>query len=273
MRFASTIAAALCAAVAYAQTHTDCDPTKKTCPDDPALGMSMNQTFHANSKLDLDLWKITAKSPTFSDEGMVFELNKKGESVNIQSQFYIFWGTYEVIMKVSPGAGLISTSVLLSDDLDEIDWEMIGSDTKRVETNYYGRGNVSQANAKYYPTTIPAQDEFHNYTVHWTQEKTEWIYDGAVVRTMAFDEAVDPKNPQFGNMYPQTPCHVNLGLWSAGDSESEGTRDWAGGKTDWTKGPYTMTIKSLRVVDGTTNATSYSYGDQTGSYKSIKIKR
>jgi len=269
MLFASTVAAfAVLASTVSAQTFFKCNPMKEDCPIDPALGMAFNQTFSSSSKLDKKLWNITAKAPKFSDEGMVFTLNEKGESVNVQSQFYIFWGTYEVIMKVSPGQGLISTSVLLSDTLDEIDWEVIGSDKKQVETNYYGKGVQNQTNAAYYPTQIPAQDEFHNYTVHWTQEKTEWIYDGKVVRSMAFGEALEN-----GLFYPQTPCHVNLGLWSAGDSNQTGTVEWAGGKTDWSKGPYTMTVKSIRVVDGTQNATSYSYGDKTGSFKSIQVKK
>ena len=31
-----------------------------------------------------------------------------------------------------------------------------------------------------------------------------------------------------------------------------------------------MTIKSLRITDGTTNTSSYSYADQTGTHQSIK---
>lgn len=36
--------------------------------------------------------------------------------------------------------------------------------------------------------------------------------------------------------------------------------------------PYTMKIKSLKVVDGHQNATSYSYTDETGSHASIKVE-
>ena len=268
MLFTSTVAVALFAIATNAQTSTTCNPLKKECPEDPALGMTFNQTFTADSELDEDLWNVTAKAPSFTDEGMVLTLSEKGDSVNIQSQFYIFWGSYEVIMKASPGAGLISTSVLLSDDLDEIDWEIIGSNQSSVETNYYGKGDQEQENAKYYPSEKPPQDDFHNYTVNWSQEKVDWLYDGAVVRSMPYAQALDN-----GNMFPQTPMHVNLGIWSAGDSDRPGTVSWAGGKTDWSKAPFTMTVKSIRVVDGTNNATSYSYGDKSGSFKSINVKK
>lgn len=32
-----------------------------------------------------------------------------------------------------------------------------------------------------------------------------------------------------------------------------------------------MSVKSIRIVDGTTNSSTYSYGDHTGSYSSIKV--
>lgn len=32
-----------------------------------------------------------------------------------------------------------------------------------------------------------------------------------------------------------------------------------------------MYVKSMRITDGTTNSSSYSYGDNSGSYQSIKV--
>lgn len=34
-----------------------------------------------------------------------------------------------------------------------------------------------------------------------------------------------------------------------------------------------MTVKSLRITDGTTNSSSYAYGDESGSYESIKVSK
>ena len=34
--------------------------------------------------------------------------------------------------------------------------------------------------------------------------------------------------------------------------------------------PFTMTVQSIKVTDGSTNTSSYVYGDQTGDYASIK---
>lgn len=45
--------------------------------------------------------------------------------------------------------------------------------------------------------------------------------------------------------------------------------EWAGGETDYSAGPYTMHLKSLSVTDYSTGS-SYSYGDKSGSWQSIK---
>jgi hypothetical protein len=44
---------------------------------------------------------------------------------------------------------------------------------------------------------------------------------------------------------------------------------WAGGPTNYAAGPYSMIVKSLLVTDYSTG-TSYTYGDKSGTYQSIK---
>lgn len=41
-------------------------------------------------------------------------------------------------MKAASGRGIVSSIVLESDDLDEIDWEFIGGDNGKVQSNFYG---------------------------------------------------------------------------------------------------------------------------------------
>lgn len=40
-------------------------------------------------------------------------------------------------MKAASGQGIVSSIVLESDDLDEIDWEFLGGDTTQVQSNFY----------------------------------------------------------------------------------------------------------------------------------------
>ena len=133
------------AGYAVAQTYSSCDPrTNTSCPNDPALGTTYNETFTSSTtSLNPHLWNITAgaESIQFTDNGAEMTISKSGDSVTVESAFYIFWGRVEIIMQAAAGTGIISTFDLLSDDLDEIDLEIMGGNTSFVESNWYGKYN------------------------------------------------------------------------------------------------------------------------------------
>ncbi|KAK5159560.1 hypothetical protein LTS14_002702 [Recurvomyces mirabilis] len=255
---------ALMSTYAFGQTSYagGCNPLNSTCPIDPALGTTLNQTFTAAStQLNPNLWNVTAggEAIQFGANGAELVISNPGESITAESTFYIQFGQVEVMMQAAAGQGIISTFDLLSDDLDEIDLEIMGGNTSFVESNWYGWGNTSQFNAVYHPLNGP-QESLHNYTIVWTKDQLQWIIDGNVARTVPYAEP---------GQYPQTPSKLKFGIWAGGDSPQPGTVAWAGGKVDWTKGPFTMTVQSITITDATTNVTSYTYGDTTGSYQSI----
>ncbi|KAK5126227.1 hypothetical protein LTR85_010462 [Meristemomyces frigidus] len=254
---------ALLAASVAAQTSTTCNPLNATCPSDAALGTTYNTTFSASTtELDPNLWNVTAggESIQFTDKGAELVISESGDSVTAQSAFYMSFGTVEIIMEAAAGQGIISTFNLLSDDLDEIDLEIMGGNESYVESNWYGHGNTSQYNALYHPCDGP-QQKMHNYTINWTKAQLEWIIDGTVARTVPYAAS---------GQYPQTPSILKFGIWAGGDSsEPNGTITWAGGLADWSKGPFTMTVQSIKITDGSTNASTYAYGDMTGDYSSI----
>lgn len=248
-----------------AQTFTSCNPLNQTdCPTDTALGT--NHTFDFTQSSAGSTWKTTAGKIVYGDNGAEFTVDKKGDSPTIQSKFYIFFGEVEVWMKVAKGQGIISTVVLQSDDLDEVDWELTGTNTTHGETNYYGKGNVTDAaaRAKWYPVSNP-QDEFHNYTTRWTNQSIQWFIDGTQVRELLYTDA------NGGKSFPQTPMNVRIGIWAGGDKANDNyTIAWAGGETDYSKGPYSMYVKSARVTDYS-KGKGYKYGDQTGTWQSIDV--
>jgi beta-glucanase (GH16 family) len=149
-------------------------------------------------------------------------------------------------------------------DLDEVDVEIMGGNTTHVESNYFGKGNhTTYDRAIYHPVDNP-QGDFHNYTVVWTADQLQWIFDGTVVRTLLPADAVDGKN------YPQTPMTIRIGIWAGGDaSEPPDTIAWAGGPTDYSKGPFDMSLKSIRATDYS-RGTAYQYADKSGTWESIK---
>ncbi|XWW98234.1 hypothetical protein V2A60_006231 [Cordyceps javanica] len=267
MRF-RLAAATLLLGAATAQVHTDCQPLNRTdCPADPAFGTS--HLFNFNATPSYDLWETTVGSVDYNaDTGASFSVKKQGDSPTIRSKFYIFWGRYEISLKVASGTGIISSLMLLSDDLDEIDIEFMGANATQVTTNIFSKGDEDDHSfGKEHVMAGGNQDDYHTYIVDWTKDRLEWSIDGNVIRTLAYNDA---KN---GDKFPQTPMRMNIGIWAGGDpSLPEGTITWAGGKTDYSKGPYTMFVKSIKIEDYTKGAKEYSYGDQTGSYQSIQIK-
>lgn len=170
-----------------------------------------------------------------------------------------------MILKAASGQGVISSIVLESDDLDEIDWEFMGGNGTHAETNYFGKGNqTSFDRAIYYPVSSDLRENFHNYTLDWTAERLQWLIDGQVVRTLPYAAALN------GTNYPQTPMTVRMGIWAGGDpGNNNGTIEWAGGLTDYTKGPYTMNIKSAQVTDYSSGK-EYNWSDKSGGWQSIK---
>jgi len=265
MRFVTFLlgAAALLTSVA-GQTSTLCNPLNATCPNDPAFGM--NHTFYFNTSSTVTTsFNITAGTLNYTSDGAEFTVAKRLDSPTIQSKFNIMFGSVSVVMKAATGTGIVSSIVLESDDLDEIDWEFMGGNSTHAETNYFGKGNTtSYDRAIYYPVSSDVRANFHNYTVDWTADKLDWLIDSTVVRTLHYADANQ------GRTYPQTPMTVRLGIWAGGDSSlNKYTIEWAGGETDYSKGPYNMYVQSAEIKDYSSGS-AYEWTDNTGSWQSIK---
>ena len=173
------------------------------------------------------------------------------------------FGHVEWVIKAAPGAGIVSSAVLQSDCLDEIDWEWLGGDNGQVQSNYFGKGQTTSYNRGAFHAAPGNHDGFKTYTIDWTSEQIVWQIDGVTVR------ALRAENAEAGQ-YPQTPMMIKVGSWSGGDSaNAPGTIQWAGGPTDYSGGPYTMYLKSMAVSDYSTG-TQYTYSGSAGTWESIK---
>ena len=230
-----------------------------------ALGTDNYTIDFRTSTMSDKVWNTTAGSIDFGDNGAEFTIEKKGDSPTVQTNFYLFFGQVEVIMKAATGQGIVSSIVMQSEDLDEVDWEWIGGNDSYVQTNYFGKGNTTSFDRAVWHTVEKPQAQYHNYTVDWTKEKLEWFIDGQSIRVLNAQDA------NGGNNFPQTPCNVRLGIWAGGDPKNpNGTVEWAGGETNYDDVPWTMNVQSVRVRDAT-QATQYQWGDKTGSWESIKV--
>ncbi|PYH45745.1 glycoside hydrolase family 16 protein [Aspergillus saccharolyticus JOP 1030-1] len=269
MYFKYAAAAALSAVVPLctAQTYTDCNPLEKTCPADTALSSSTFTSDFTQGESSFAGWTATANNVTFDENGAAFTINQRGQAPTIQTNFYFFFGRAEVVMKAASGTGIVSSIVLESDDLDEVDWEALGGDTTQVETNYFGKGDTTTYDRATWVEISSPQENWHTYTVDWTETALKWYVDGNLVRTLAYNDASS------GTRFPQTPMNLRIGIWAGGDSDNAaGTIEWAGGETDYSKVPFTMYVKSVSITNNNPGC-SYTYGDKTGSYSSIVVNK
>lgn len=254
----ATIMAILQARPSLQQTTSKCNPTEQSCPADPALGSSVSVDFSSGSST-----AFTAQgNPTYGSGGVSLTVAKSGDSPQLASKWYIMFGHVEITLKAAPGAGIVSSSVLLSDDLDEIDWEWLGAEDGQVQSNYFGKGQTTTYDRAATHAVSDSQGSTHQYTIDWTEDRIEWQIDGNTVRTLNANDA--------NGQYPQTPMQFKFGAWSGGDpSNPPGTIQWAHGPTDYSKAPFTMLVESISVTDYSTG-TQYKYGDMSGSYSSIQ---
>ncbi|KAF3906573.1 Beta-glucanase [Dactylellina cionopaga] len=234
------------------------------CPANPALGGSMSADFTSGPN-DMFPAILSGDKLTYTSDGAQFQVSGSGNSPTLASNFYIMFGRVSVTMKSAPGVGIVSSVVLQSDDLDEIDWEWLGGDNSQVQSNYFGKGNTNTYDrAAFIPVDNPQGTE-HTYTIDWTSQSITWSIDGAVKRVLPVASSSGG-----GQYYPQTPMQIKLGLWSGGDpSNPPGTIQWAGGYTDYSQGPFNMFVRSISIQDYSTGS-SYYYSDNSGSYTSIR---
>lgn len=120
------------------------------------------------------------------------------------------FGHVEFKVKPAPGVGVVSSAVLQSDALDEIDWEWLGGDNSQVQSNYFSKGQVTTYNRGAFHPNPNNQADFHTYTIDWTADQIAWQIDGKTVRTLSPDAAQ--------GQYPQTPMMIKVGAWSGGDA-------------------------------------------------------
>jgi endo-1,3-1,4-beta-glycanase ExoK len=133
----------------------------------------------------------------------------------IQTRKRYSYGTYEVRMKAATGPGLNSaffTFIGPTDKKphDEIDFEVLGKDTNRVQLNQYVAGKGG--NEKLVPVKGGADSGFNDYAFVWQKDRLRYYVNGALVH-----EVTDPQK------LPSNAQKVFLSLWG-----TDTLSDWMG---------------------------------------------
>ncbi|KIX97036.1 uncharacterized protein Z520_07150 [Fonsecaea multimorphosa CBS 102226] len=205
-----------------------------------------------------------------SPNGANFTFAKRYDAPYIWTRFYVLFGHIEVVVQAAPGAGIITSSVMMSDDLDEIDWEWSGnnfaSSSGAVQTNYFGKGQIGNSDRGSQPSVDDPEDTFHTYALDWQPDQLVWSIDGVAVRTLTNNGATTGSY-----QYPQTPSRLHLGLWCSGDpSTPYGTVYWGGGYTNFSAAPFSAYVKSVKITTNNT-CSSWQYPSPfDGTYQSVQ---
>jgi len=235
----------------------------------PALGKTTTIDFTQQSSD----FSSTGGPITYGSNGAVLSVTASGVAPTLISNWYIMFGKFEIVMQVAPGAGLVSSAILQSDDLDEIDWEILGSTPTVAQTNYFGKGLTTSYDRESDTAAANNPPTFHTYTIDWNAERIIWSVDGNAERTLTAANA-DP------GQYPQTPMQIKIGPWAGGDQSNSalgaGTIAWAtansGVYTNWADAPFNMYVKSVTVEDYSTG-TDYTYSGaafmKSGDYQLV----
>lgn len=254
---------------ALAQTWTDCNPLKKECPCNPGLGKTYSFDFTKGE--GSEIFPADKYFPVrYEKDGIHLPVKKKGDAPTVISTKYVFGGRLDCTLKIAPGKGIVSSLVFQSADLDEIDYEWIGSKPLEAQSNYFGKGNTETYNRGAIHPVRSAVDNFIKFSIDWTKDKITWYIDDVVVRTLTPADSAALYNSD--NYYPQTPMQIKIGAWAAGDpSNADGVVEWSDGPIDYSQAPYDMVIQSLTITDYSKGATEYCFGDRSGSWASIEI--
>lgn len=172
--------------------------------------------------------------------------NKYGSpyAVNFGSHFVMKYGKVTFDMKVSDVPGVVTAAMLFTGvGGDEIDFEMLGAEPNRVQTNfYYGSKPEYGINMGDHKVKSDLSAGFHKYTIDWSSERIKFSVDGHVVRTVYKEGRCDGSVCK----YPTSYLPIRFSLWDSSSSAS--TTEWAKGPVDWNKEKTPTTyVRSIKV--------------------------
>lgn len=182
-------------------------------------------------------WIGVANDPElveFDDGGMTLNIEKRQtrgvpyRASEFQRMGFYGYGRYEVVMRGAKGQGVVSaffthTFSQFGDPHDEIDFEFLGRDTRRVQLNYFGDGD--SWGGKIIDLPFDYTDGFHLYAFEWEPRAIRWFIDDKMVHEVRSDATAIP--------LPTASQRVIANIWAG-----------RGGAAQWTGSPTFQTASA-----------------------------
>jgi len=180
---------------------------------------------------------------------------KKFNGAEVQLREKVHFGYYEVVMTPAKGHGLISafftyTGPWFEDPHDEIDWEFLGQNTRKVWVTRFADGE--RLPGKWADIDYDYHLEPRLYAFDWTEDHIIWYIDGEeIFRVEAKDRTL-----------PVTPGKIYLSIWGGGEKQEA----WSGIAPDDIRATVTYDCISYVPVGMTGQQCSdfeeFNYGDK-----------
>ena len=152
---------------------------------------------------------------TFNNGKMTIKLDntyshgKSYTSGEYRSNNKFSYGTFETNMIAAKGDGLVTSFFTYTDNpWDEIDVEILGKDTAKVQFNYYVNGQGGHE--AMIDLGFDASQGYHKYAIEWGNGWINWYVDGKWrygVNNTGFNA---PKGAQL----PSHPMQIMCNLWN-----------------------------------------------------------
>ena len=152
---------------------------------------------------------------TFNNGQMTLKLDntyshgKSYTSGEYRSNNKFHYGTFETNMIAAKGDGLVTSFFTYTDNpWDEIDVEILGKDTTKVQFNYYVNGQGGHE--ALIDLGFDASQGYHKYTIEWGNGWINWYVDGKWkygVNNTGF-------NAPYGAQMPSHDMQIMCNLWN-----------------------------------------------------------
>ena len=87
-------------------------------------------------------WQSQGDPRIYNGESLLLTMAKGTVGTLLASTHYVWYGKVCATLSTAQGKGVVTAFILMSDVKDEIDFEWVGVDTDRVQSNYYSQGNT-----------------------------------------------------------------------------------------------------------------------------------
>ncbi|KAG0744437.1 hypothetical protein G6F16_004368 [Rhizopus arrhizus] len=180
-----------------------------------------------------------------SQDGLPYNKYTSPYAPNFQFENLIQYGRVSFELKTAGAPGVVTAAILMSPGGDEIDFEMLGGDPKKVQTNYfYGKNIVYGVNGGNHDSEDTTSG-FHTYTIDWSPTEIKYLIDNKEIRKVRKADTCKRATCE----YPTEASAIQIGIWDA--SNPSDTAEWAKGPVDWKKyKSISAIIKSVKIECG-----------------------